>query len=79
VNKDSPNFIVNEDPTDDHVGSKWSLISLREYLKLQGINEQLIFERIDDIIIKAVLSVESLIYQACEMQVRKIITSLGPL
>lgn len=62
MNKDSPNFIPNVDPSADHVGSKWSLISLREYLKMQGINEALIFEKVDDMIIKAILSVESIIF-----------------
>ncbi|CAK80151.1 unnamed protein product (macronuclear) [Paramecium tetraurelia] len=69
VNKDSPNFVANQDPTLDYLGSKWSLLALREYLKLNKINEQQIFERIEDLIIKTIISVESAIFQACEMNV----------
>ena len=43
VNKESPNFIANHDPSMDHVGSKWSLLSMREYLKLNKINDVFIY------------------------------------
>lgn len=43
----------------DNIGTKWSLISLMEYLKHNGVNVALLMDKIDDIVIKTIMSVES--------------------
>ena len=59
VNKYSTKFKVNKDADQDNVGSKWSLSALRkEYIKM-GIDEEKLFKKIKDLIIKTCISVES--------------------
>ena len=61
VNKYNANFIENQDASQDDYGSKWSLTGLKKHLRKAGINEQAIFKKIDDIIIKTILSIEPLL------------------
>ena len=60
VNKNNKNYIQNESPFEvDYNSSKWTLTSLKQYLEENGINSDLIFEKIDDIIIKTFISCEN--------------------
>ena len=60
VNKNNKNYIQNNQPFDiDYNSSKWTLTSLRQYLEEHGIDSQLIFDKIDDIIIKSIISCEN--------------------
>lgn len=59
VNKYSKKFQVNQNAEQDGEGSKWSLTALRkEYIKL-GIDEETLFKRIKDLIVKTCIAVES--------------------
>ena len=69
LNKFNPNFVANTDPNADGVGSKWSLQALRKAFREQGIDDQAIFKRIEDVIIKTILSAEATIFNACEQYV----------
>ncbi len=69
VNKFNANFVANEDPAEDGVGSKWSLVALRKYFATAGFKDDQIWERIEEIMIKTVLSIEPLIKSACDMYV----------
>jgi tubulin polyglutamylase TTLL5 len=60
VNKNNKNYIQNESPFEvDYNSSKWTLTSLKQYLEENGINSELIFSKIDDIIIKTFISCEN--------------------
>ena len=60
VNKNNKNYIQNESPFDiDYNSSKWTLTSLQQYLEEHNINSELIFSKIDDIIIKTFISCEN--------------------
>ena len=60
VNKNNKNYIQNESPFEvDYNSSKWTLTSLKQYLEENGIRSDLIFEKIDDIIIKTFISCEN--------------------
>ena len=60
VNKNNKNYIQNDSPFEvDYNSSKWTLTSLKQYLEENGINSDLIFEKIDDIIIKTFISCEN--------------------
>lgn len=69
LNKFNPNFIANTDPNADGVGSKWSLQALRKAFRDQGIDDSAIFKRIEDVIIKTIISAENVIFNACEQYV----------
>ena len=69
VNKHNVNFVPNEDPTADDVGNKWSLTALKKHFEAAGINSQTLWARIDEILIKTVLSIEPLIKSSCDMYV----------
>jgi hypothetical protein len=47
----------------DDTGHKWSFSALSKHLELMGINMSLMWSKIYDIIIKSLLSVDSIIYQ----------------
>ena len=60
VNKNNKNYVQNESPFDiDYNSSKWTLTSLQQYLEEHNINSELIFSKIDDIIIKTFISCEN--------------------
>ena len=60
VNKNNRNYIQNKQPFDiDYNSSKWTLTSFRKYLEEHDIDSELIFEKIDDIIIKTLISCEN--------------------
>ena len=69
VNKFNANFVANVDPSADGVGSKWSLIALKKYFAAAGIRDDIVWSRIEEIIIKTVLSIEPIIRSSCEMYV----------
>ncbi|EAS01764.2 tubulin-tyrosine ligase family protein (macronuclear) [Tetrahymena thermophila SB210] len=69
VNKYAQNFVPNKDAQDDAQGSKWSLTAFKDYLKINGINYQLIFDRIEDLAVKTILSIENMMNSAFEMHV----------
>ena len=48
-----------QDASEDFKGSKWSLASLKDYLRVNGVNVELIFEKIEDMIVKTIISIES--------------------
>ena len=58
VNKRSEKFVKNKDPGIDGEGSKWSLNALQKEFFELGLDFDRIFERIEDVIIKAVISIE---------------------
>ena len=58
VNKKNINFISTNAEDEDGTGSKWSLGALRNTLRAQGIDDQAIFRKIEDICIKTVISGE---------------------
>jgi len=58
VNKHSENFIVNTGAEADGSGSKWSFTALRKKFEEMNINHEEIFEKIKDIAIKTIISVE---------------------
>ena len=60
VNKNNKNYVQNESPFDvDYNSSKWTLTSLQQYLEEHNINSELVFSKIDDIIIKTFISSEN--------------------
>ena len=60
VNKNNKNYVQNTQPFDiDYSSSKWTLTSLKQYLEEHDINSELIFNKIDDIIIKTLISCEN--------------------
>lgn len=64
VNKGNKNYIQNNDPDTDFKSSKWNLSGFREYLESNHINSEVIFNKIDDIIIKTFIGVENTLYKS---------------
>ena len=56
INKTSLNFEQN-DSVNDEFGEKWTLFTLKNYFKKNGLNFDKVWEKIRDIIIKIVLTV----------------------
>ena len=67
LNKFNANFINNTDAEVDDQGSKWSLTALRRKMAAMGIDHEMIFLKIEDIIIKTIISGENVINNATEM------------
>ena len=58
VNKKSENFERNSDATKDGEGSKWSLTALWKHLEGEGVDVLRLRERINDLIVKTIISAE---------------------
>lgn len=69
VNKNNENFIANTNSGQDCTGSKWSLSALKNYLQTQNINTDIIMERIEEILVKTILSIENTTFAAFDAQV----------
>ena len=67
MNKHNAAFQENKDALKDDEGSKWSLSAFRRRLKTLGIDDSLIFAKIEDIIIKTIISVEHVVNNAVDM------------
>lgn len=69
LNKNSKNFVENRDAREDARGSKWSMTAWRKLLREKNIDDGLIWSKIQDIIIKTVLSVEGVVFSHVQMTV----------
>jgi phosphoenolpyruvate carboxylase len=69
VNKKNANFLQNNDAATDNYGSKWSLSAFWKYCKNNGVDVDTIKRRIEDVIIKTILSAEHQMSKAFEMYV----------
>ena len=69
INKTSPKFIFNTNPELDNIGHKRSLKSTFDLLEKQGKNIEILKSKIEDIIIKTLLSIQpsvNHVYSACQ-------------
>lgn len=64
INKKNQNFVQNETAEHDDFGFKWSLSAFCKHLETVGINMNLLWSRIHDVIIKTVALGEHYIIQA---------------
>ena len=64
VNKKNANLIENTDADEDDVGSKWSLTALWKYYWSIGVDSKKIWDDIDDVITKTIISGEFLMNEA---------------
>ena len=69
VNKKNINFVKTNGEDEDGTGSKWSLSALRNALRAQGIDDTVIWRKIEDICIKTVISAEPFMFQAFKANV----------
>ncbi|CAG9317785.1 unnamed protein product [Blepharisma stoltei] len=61
VNKNNDKFVQNNDWRQDDVGHKWSLHALMKHLESVGIDTDLMWNRIYELVVKAILSVEEIL------------------
>lgn len=65
INKKNQNFVQNKNLEQDDHGMKWSLAAFMKYLEQTGgIDTDLFWSRIYDIILKSVISGENLVFNA---------------
>ena len=64
VNKKNENYIQNENAENDDFGFKWSLSAFCKHLETIGIDMNLFWSRIYDVIIKSILSGENHLFNA---------------
>lgn len=69
INKKNINFVKTDGEDQDGQGSKWSISELRRQLQQQGIDDTIIWRKIEDICIKTVISAEPYIFQAMKKNV----------
>lgn len=65
LNKHNEKFIQNDDYHNDDVGHKWSLSALCRHLEKDGVNIEVMWTRIYDLIIKTIIASEAAVVQAC--------------
>ncbi|XP_050404221.1 tubulin polyglutamylase TTLL5 [Patella vulgata] len=67
VNKKSQDYVRNDDPEIEDYGNKWSLGALLRYLRSEGKDTAALMMRIEDVIMKTIISVELPVATACKM------------
>lgn len=60
-------FFRSDNPDVDNIGHKWTLSALLRYLRSKNINTSLLMQRIEETIIKSILSTASSIVVACHL------------
>lgn len=58
INKKNERFVQNSNADQDDSGHKWSLAALSKHLETVGVDMNLLWSRIYDVIIKSFLSIE---------------------
>lgn len=69
INKKNEAFVQNDEAEDEESCSKWSFTTFKAYLESIGIDHKPIFQKIEDLIIKTILSIESILFTANVSQV----------
>jgi tubulin polyglutamylase TTLL5 len=67
VNKFSENFVENSNALEDDKGSKWSISALRKLFAEQGVNDEKLWAKIKDLVVKTIISIEGIVFSGCEM------------
>ncbi len=67
VNKRNPDFVKNSDPEMEDYGNKWSMSAMLRYLKSIGHDTASLMMRIEELIVKTLLSGEMAIASASNM------------
>ncbi|XP_073339279.1 tubulin polyglutamylase TTLL5 [Pagrus major] len=67
VNKKSSDYVSCDDPEVEDYGNKWSMSAVLRYLKQEGKDTTLLMRQVEDLIIKALLSAELQIANACKI------------
>lgn len=62
VNKKNESFVQNKKSSEQDIGNKWSLSAFQLHLRSLGINVEVMWARIYDVVIKSFLCVESPIF-----------------
>ncbi|CAI4229774.1 unnamed protein product [Auanema sp. JU1783] len=75
INKNSQAFIRNESMSTEDFGHKWTLGALLRHLELKGIDSKLMMLRIEDIVIKSLLSVQGTVNSVCKTTVHNVGTN----
>ncbi|KAJ9599648.1 hypothetical protein L9F63_026506, partial [Diploptera punctata] len=57
----------SDDPEAEDVGHKWTLSALLRHLRAQGTDTSLLMQRIEEVVVKAVLATAPPIISACRM------------
>ncbi|CAH2314928.1 tubulin polyglutamylase TTLL5 isoform X1 [Pelobates cultripes] len=67
INKESPTFVRCQIPDVDDFGSQWSMSALFRYLKNKGKDTVTLMSKIEDLVIKTIISAEDSIASACKL------------
>ncbi|XP_012584416.1 PREDICTED: tubulin polyglutamylase TTLL4 [Condylura cristata] len=70
VNKKNTDYQANEDETACQ-GHKWALKALWNYLSQKGVNSDVIWEKIKDVVVKTIISSEPYVISLLKMYVRR--------
>ncbi|VDM65084.1 unnamed protein product [Strongylus vulgaris] len=65
INKNNSHFVRNESMACEDFGHKWTLGALLRHLEKKGIDAKMVMLRIEDIVVKSLLSVQNRITSAC--------------
>ncbi|VDM52167.1 unnamed protein product [Angiostrongylus costaricensis] len=65
INKNNSNFVRNDSMASEDYGHKWTLGALLRHLEKDGVDSKLLMLRIEDIVVKSLLSVQARITSAC--------------
>ncbi|CAB3397999.1 unnamed protein product [Caenorhabditis bovis] len=70
INKNSTSFVRNESMSSEDLGHKWTLGALLRYVECEGHDAKLLMIRIEDIIVKSLLSIQNSVATASKTALR---------
>ncbi|KAH7722447.1 tubulin-tyrosine ligase [Aphelenchoides avenae] len=65
LNKSSQDFVKNSEASSEDLGHKWTLSAFLRRIEADGVDTQLLMVRIEDIIIKTLLSIQTVVAASC--------------
>ncbi|CAB02862.3 Tubulin polyglutamylase ttll-5 [Caenorhabditis elegans] len=70
INKNSTSFVRNESMSSEDLGHKWTLGALLRYVENEGKDAKLLMLRIEDLIVKSLLSIQNSVATASRTNLR---------
>jgi len=67
INKKNNDYVKSDDADLEDYGNKWTLGALLRYLREEGVDTKVLMSKIEQVIIKSIIAVESPIAQATKM------------
>lgn len=68
INKHADGMVFQDVDSEDQASCKWNFLAFKKYFREHNIDVDTLFSRIEDLMVKTIISVEGIIFNAMTMQ-----------